>query len=90
MNRLEKYFREDADKGGRQMDAEFKIEDLQEQLKLSSGYMLGVTFLNKGMLATHFITNNFPTGDIDKSLKELGRLAEAALKTSENVNEPKK
>ena len=90
MNRLDKFLDKDEDKGGRPMEDNFKIEDLQEQLKVSSGYMIGVTFLNKGILNTHFITNNFPTGDIEKSLEELKKLATSALKTSENVNEPKK
>lgn len=88
MNRLDKYL--DEDKGGRPMEADFNIQDLQEKLKSSSGYMLAVTFLNKGKLDSYFITNNFPTGDIGKSVTEWSKLANATLEASENPDESKK
>ncbi len=72
------------------MEDKFDIQNIQEELKANDGYMVGVTFLKKGMLTHHFITNNFPTGDVEISLREIGKLAASALKTSENVNEPGK
>lgn len=71
------------------MEDRFDINNLQEQLEKCNGYMIGITFLNKGILTNHFLTNNFPIADIKISLAELGKLAEAALK-SENKNETDK
>ena len=73
--RLRKELFKDEDKGGREMEDKLEIQDLQDQLKISTGYLLGITFLKDGILTHHFMTNNFPTGDVKISLEELVKLA---------------
>jgi len=72
------------------MKDNFTVQDMQEGLKTSSGYLIGVSFLNKGILTHHLLTNNFPTGDINIAMRELGKLATETLKTGETTNEPTK
>jgi len=64
----------DEEKGGR-MEDKLDIQDLQDQLKISTGYLVGITFLKDGLLKHTFMTNNFPTGDIEVSFIELLQLA---------------
>lgn len=72
-------------------ERDFNFQDLQEQLKESTGYMVGITFLKNGILTHHFMTNNFPTGDIKTSINELRKLALDAAKPKaiESINETK-
>ena len=87
--RREKLFK---DEGGRRMEDKLNIQDLQEQLQESTGYMLGITFLKNGILTHHFLTNNFPTNDIRLSLSEIRKLALSSLKPKEksNIDDSKK
>ena len=80
------------DEEGGRMEDKLTIQDLQEQLKVSTGYMLGITFLKDGLLTHHFMTNNFPTGDIKISLIEIRKLALAKPEpiVVENIDESKK
>lgn len=85
----------DEDKGGREMEEKLNFtnfQDLQEQLKVCSGYMLGITFLKDGVLTHHFLTNNFPNNDVKMSLNEIKKLAlsPAKLRIVESKDEPKK
>ncbi len=96
MNRLGKYLDKDEDQGGRPMEDKrpvqdnYTFENVQEDVKKCSGYLIAVTFLDKGMLTHHLLTNSFPTGDIEIAMRELGKLAADTKKASENTNEPTK
>jgi len=65
---------------------------LLQELEASTGYMLGITFLKDGVLTHHFLTNNFPTGDIKTSLEEIRKLSKQTkvVNVSDKANEPKK
>jgi len=56
-------------------EQDIKIEDLQDELAISTGYLIGVTLLQDGILKSHLLTSNFPIGDIEKSISDLVGLA---------------
>ena len=65
---------------------------LLQELETSTGYLVAITFLKDGVLTHHFLTNNFPTGDIKTSMEELKKLSKQpqVTKVSEKVDEHKK
>lgn len=60
------------------------VADLPRRLKESTGYMLGVTLLENGILNHHFFTNNFPTLDIKESMKHINKLSTDVSKPRAN------
>jgi len=64
------------DKGEDEMEEKnLAAQDLLDEMKTSTGYMIGITFLKDGVLKHHFLTNNFLIGDIKVSLNEIRKLA---------------
>jgi hypothetical protein len=51
------------------------VGELQEKLRASQGYMVGVTLLEDGILSHYLLTSNFPVGDIKDSMGELVKLS---------------
>lgn len=74
------------------MEEKYTIEDMQNDMKTSDGYMIGVTFLKKDVLTHHLLFNTFLVNDIEISLKKLQELGavEVKNKIAENSNEPGK
>jgi len=68
------------------------LYNLVEELKDSTGYLVTVTLLKDGILTHHFLTSNFPTGDIKTSMEEINKLSKSVQKPKMigTQNEPKK
>ena len=72
------------------MKDKLTVSELQEKLSTSQGYMVGVTFLENGILNHYFLTNNFLVGDIKDSMEELTRLSSQVDKVKASYDDEHK